>query len=207
MGSVREERKGLCSACSAEGSQQGEVSMALRIKLFIGLVRPQKIRPPHGSAAKDSTPPTPNPAESRSQTDRIKEFFMRRGAAEQHGKLFGKPGVAVELDAPIGESKTREGSSRAQPPDFGRLVADGDHSWSKQVFWLSPVSKVSRPRIAVPHLRFREGCSGTRKNRSPARTGRFLGQARGRLAKILRTEWPTDNRPFGHRYISMFRLR
>ena len=63
--------------------------MALRIKLFIGLVRPQKIRPPHGSATKDSTPPTPDPAESRSQADRIKEFFMRRGAAEQHGKLFG----------------------------------------------------------------------------------------------------------------------
>ncbi len=62
--------------------------MALRIKLFIGLVRPQKIRPPHGSATKDSTPPTLNPAESGSQADRIKEFFMRRGAAEQHGKLF-----------------------------------------------------------------------------------------------------------------------
>ena len=64
--------------------------MALRIKLFIGLVRPQKIRPPHGSATKDSTPPTPNPAESRSQADRIKEFFMRRGAAEQHGKLLAR---------------------------------------------------------------------------------------------------------------------
>jgi len=52
--------------------------------------------------------------------------------------IFGKPGVAVKLAAPNAQSKTPEGSSRSQPPDSGRLLADGDHSWSKQVFWLSP---------------------------------------------------------------------
>ena len=50
----------------------------------------------------------------------------------RRGYIFGKPEVAVALDAPIDEPKIAEVSNISPPADSGRLVADGDDSWSRR---------------------------------------------------------------------------
>ena len=75
--------------------------MTLRVKLLRRLVRPQKNRPPHGSAPDNSTAPTQSPGAIRPPSDRTGEFFMRRGAAEQRGKLLKKRSTCDERIAMV----------------------------------------------------------------------------------------------------------